>query len=96
MGRHLSIPANKKAQVVLSVLAGEAIATAASREGVSKQSVSRWRAEFVEGGKAALAAKKALTSSQEKQLEAKVTELTQALGEAAVEIRAMKKSPRTS
>ena len=70
---------------------GEPIAEAARRE-VSEQSIGRWKAEFLEAGKTALAAGKTGPSSREAQLEAEVAELTQALGEAAVEIRVWKKS----
>ena len=78
---------------MLSILAGEiSLAEAARREKVSEQSIGRWKAEFLEGGKAALIAGKTGPSSREEQLEAEVAELTQALGEAAVEIRVWKKS----
>ena len=41
---------------MLSVLAGElTIAEAARREKVSEQSIGRWKAEFLEAGKTALA-----------------------------------------
>ncbi len=93
MGRPPSIPVEKKTRVVLSVLAGEMrIAEAARREKVSEQSIGRWKAEFLEAGKTALAAGKSGPSSREAQLEAEVADLTQALGEAAVEIRVWKKS----
>ncbi len=69
-------------------VAGEmSIAEAARREKVSEQSIGRWKAEFLEAGKTALAAGRSGPSSREAQLEAEVAELTQALGEAAVEIR---------
>ena len=93
MGRPAVIPPEKKARIVLSILAGEvSIAEAARKEKVSQQSIGRWKAEFLEGGKTALAAGRSGPSSREQQLEAEVTELTQALGEAAVEIRVWKKS----
>jgi transposase len=50
------------------------------------------RAEFVEAGRTALVAGRSGPSSREEQLEAEVADLTQALGEAAVEIRVWKKS----
>jgi len=68
------------------------IADAARREKVSEQSIGRWKAEFLEAGKTALAAGRNGPTSREEQLEAEVVELTQALGEAAVEIRVWKKS----
>ncbi|HOA03499.1 MAG TPA: helix-turn-helix domain-containing protein [Dermatophilaceae bacterium] len=78
---------------MLSVIAGEVtVAEAARREKVSEQSIGRWKADFLEAGKAALAAGKSGPSSREEQLVAEVAELTQALGEAAVEIRVWKKS----
>lgn len=88
MGRPPSIPAEKKTRIVLSVLADEmTIAEAARKEKVSEQSIGRWKAEFLEAGKTALAAGKSGPSSREEQLEAEVADLTQALGEAAVELR---------
>jgi transposase len=93
MGRPPVIPPEKKTRIVLAVLAGEtSIAEAARKEQVSEQSISRWKAEFVEAGKTALAAGKSGPSTREEQLEAEVVELTQALGEAAVELRVWKKS----
>jgi transposase len=92
MGRPPSIPVEKKTRIVLSVLAGEvSIAEAARKEHVSEQSIGRWKADFLEAGRTALAAGKSGPSTREEQLEAEVAELTQALGEAAVEIRVWKK-----
>jgi len=93
MGRPPQIPVEKKTRIVLSVIAGEmTIADAARREKVSEQSIGRWKAEFLEAGKTALAAGRSGPTSREEQLEAEVVELTQALGGAAVEIRVWKKS----
>jgi len=93
MGRPPVIPAEKKTRIVLSVLAGEmTVAEAARRERVSEQSIGRWKADFLEAGKTALTAGRSGPSSREQQLEAEVSELTQALGEAAIEIRVWKKS----
>lgn len=93
MGRPPAIPAERKTRIVLSVLAGElSIGEAARRERVSEQSIGRWKADFLEAGKAALAAGRSGPSTREEQLEAQVEDLTQALGEAAVEIRVWKKS----
>src|SRR5699024_4139482 len=88
-----SIPAEKKTRIVLSVVAGEmTITEAARREGVSEQSIGRWKADFLEAGKTALVAGRSGPSSREQQLEAEVADLTTALGEAAVELRVWKKS----
>ncbi len=93
MGRPAVIPAERKTRIVLSVLAGEmSIAEAARREKVSEQSIGRWKADFLEAGKTVLAAGRSGPSTREEQLEAQVEDLTQALGEAAVEIRVWKKS----
>lgn len=87
------IPAERKTRIVLSVLAGEmSIAEAARREKASEQSIGRWKADFLEAGKTALAAGRSGPSTREEQLEAQVEDLTQALGEAAVELRVWKKS----
>lgn len=93
MGRPPVIPADQKARIVMSVLAGEmTIAQAARSEKVSEQSIGRWKADFLEAGKTALAAGKSGPSTREQQLEAEVADLTQALGEAAIELRVWKKS----
>lgn len=93
MGRPPTIPVEKKQRIVLSVLAGEVtIAEAARKEKVSEQSIGRWKADFLEAGKAALLAGKSGPTSREEQLEAEVAELTTALGEAAIEVRVWKKS----
>ncbi len=93
MGRPLSIPVEKKTRIVLSVIAGEmSVAEAARREKVSEQSIGRWKADFLEAGKTALAAGKSGPSTREEQLEAEVADLTQALGEAHVELRVWKRS----
>ena len=68
------------------------IAEAARREKVSEQAIGNWKRQFLEGGKAGIEAGKSKPSTREQQLEDEVAELTQALGEAAVEIRVWKKS----
>ena len=93
MGRPPVIPAEKKTRIVLSVLAGEmSIAEAARKEKVSEQSIGRWKAEFLEAGRTALASGRTGPSTREEQLEAKIAELTTALGEAHLEARVWKKS----
>jgi len=93
MGRPPMIPPEKKTRIVLAILAGEmSIAEAARKEKVSEQSIGRWKAEFIEAGRTALVAGRSGPSSREEQLAAEVVELTQALGEAHVELRVWKKS----
>ena len=93
MGRPPVIPPEKKTRVVLAVLSGEvSVAEAARKEQVSEQSIHRWKADFVEAGKVGLAAGRSGPSTREQQLQAEVAELTQALGEAHLEVRVWKKS----
>lgn len=93
MSRPPTIPAEKKLRIVLSILQNEiTIAEAARREKVSEQAIGSWKRQFLEAGKAGIETGKTKPSSRERQLEEEVSELTQALGEAAVEIRVWKKS----
>src|SRR5665647_715905 len=86
MSRAPVFPVEEKVRVVLSILAGElSVAEAARRAKVSEQSVGNWKRQFLVAGKAG-------PSTREQQLEAEVADLTQALGEAAVELRVWKKS----
>jgi transposase len=75
------------------VLAAELSVAAAARQAkVSEQSVSNWKRQLLESGRAGLAAGGGKPSTREQQLEAEVADLTTALGEAAVELRVWKKS----
>ena len=92
MSRGPVVPVEKKTRIVLSVLAGEVtVSEAARREKVSAQSIGNWKRQFLQAGQAGLASGQG-PSAREKQLEAEVEDLTQALGESAVEIRVWKKS----
>ena len=93
MARPPVFSAEVKTRIVLSVLSGETtVAQAARKEQVSEQSIGRWKAEFLEAGRTALAAGRSRPSTREDQLAAQVEDLTQALGEAAVELRVWKNS----
>lgn len=93
MARPPVLPAEEKTRIVLSILAGEiTVAEAARRVKVSEQSIGTWKRQFLEAGRAGLVAGRSGPSTREQQLEAEVSDLTQALGEAAVEIRVWKKS----
>ncbi|WP_280501684.1 helix-turn-helix domain-containing protein [Nocardia farcinica] len=93
MARPPAVPAEEKVRIVLSVLAGEVtVAEAARRAKVSEQSVGNWKRQFLESGRSGLVAGKSGPSTREQQLEAEITELTQALGEAHLAARVWKKS----
>ncbi len=93
MARPPQVAPEKKIRIVLAVVAGEvSVAEASRKEGVSEASIHKWKSEFLEAGRQALTARRSGSSSREAQLEAEVADLTQALGEAAVELRVWKKS----
>ena len=69
------------------------MAEAARRGKASEQSISTWKRQFLEGGKAGLAESGRVAPSQrERALQAENEELKAALGEAHVELRVWKKS----
>lgn len=93
MAKPPAFPAEEKVRIVLSILTGEvSLVEAARRAQVSEQSVGKWKRQFLETGKTGLSGPWAGPSNREQQLEAEVVELTQALGEAAVELRGWKKA----
>lgn len=88
-----AMPVDDKVRVVLAILAGElTVAEAARRAKVSEQSVSVWKRQFIEHGRAGLASGRSRASTREAQLEAEVEDLKTALGEAHVELRVWKRS----
>lgn len=94
MGRPPKHPVETKLKIVLSVISGEATqAEAARRHGVSETSIGKWKEQFLQGGKTGLeqSAAQAKPTGREHQLEAEVDDLTRALGEAHVQIRALKR-----
>ena len=94
MSRPPVFPVEDKIRIVLSVLAGEVtVAEAARRNKVSETSIGKWKTQFLEAGKAGLAAGgSSRPSNREQVLQDEVDELTTALGEAHVELRVWKKS----
>lgn len=57
MPKPSAVPAEEKARIVLSVLAGElTVAEGARRAKVSEQSVGNWKRQFLEAGRAGLTA----------------------------------------
>ena len=94
MARPPKHPVDVKLKIVLSVLSGEATqAEAARRHGVSETSIGKWKEQFLLGGRDGLAQGSGATkpTGREAQLEAEVDDLTRALGEAHVELRAVKR-----
>ncbi len=93
MGRPPVWSAEDKLRIVMAVLRGEvSMAEAARREGVSETSVGKWRAQFLDGGREALAAGGAAgPNAAEQRLLAELDELKIALGEASAELRVLKK-----
>ena len=83
-----------KYRLVLAVISGEMSTAEAARRGkASEQSISTWKRQFLEGGKAGLAANASLRPSQrERALADENEELKAALGEAHVELRVWKRS----
>ena len=83
-----------KFRLVLSVISGEMTIVEAARRGkASEQSISRWKQQFLEGGKAGLVeGGPPGPNPRERQLLDEVEELKAALGEAHVELRVWKRS----
>ena len=95
MGRRSYRSAEEKLQVVLSVLRGEVTQVdVARRLEMSQTTISKWQKQFLEGAREALARgenPKAPESRRESELQGQIDDLTQALGEAYVELRVWRK-----
>jgi transposase len=87
-------PVDVKLKIVLSVLSGESSqAEAARRHGISETSIAKWKAQFLEAGRQGLADgdRAGKPTGREARLLEEVDDLTRALGEAHVELRALKR-----
>jgi transposase len=87
-------PVDVKLKIVLSVLQGESTqAEAARRHGVSETSIGKWREQFLSAGRQGLELgdRAAKPTGQEARLAEEIDDLTRALGEAHVELRALKR-----
>lgn len=95
MGRRPYKSAEEKIQVVLTVLRGEMTQVEAARRlEMSQTTIAKWQKQFLEGAHEALARgenAKTPASKREADLQAKIEDLTTALGEAYVELRAWRK-----
>ena len=94
MSRPSVFSVEDKARLVLAVISGEmSMAEAARRGKASEQSISTWKRQFLEGGKAGLVeGGKPGLNARERALAEEIEELKAALGEAHVELRVWKKS----
>jgi len=83
-----------KCRLVLAVISGEmSVAEAARRGKASEQSISTWKRQFLEGGKAGLGeGGKPGVNRRERALLEENEQLKAALGEAHVELRVWKRS----
>jgi len=95
MGRKPYKSTDEKLQVVLSVLKGETTQVdIARRLEMSQTTISKWQKQFLEGARESLARgdnAKSPATRRENELQAQIDELTQALGEAYVELRVWRK-----
>ncbi len=93
MARPSVFSVEDKFRLVLAVIGGEmSVAEAARRGKASEQSISIWKRQFLEGGKAGLVAASRGVHPRERMLLEEVEELKAALGEAHVELRVWKRS----
>ena len=95
MGRKPFKTPDEKLQVVLSVLRGEMTQVEAARRlEMSQTTIAKWQKQFLEGARESLARGENATgptSRREDELQSQLDDLTQALGEAYVELRTWRK-----
>lgn len=94
MGRPPKHPVDVKLKIVLSVLSGESSqAEAARRHGISETSIGKWKEQFLLGGRQGLehGHSAARPTGAEARMAEEIDDLTRALGEAHVELRALKR-----
>lgn len=94
MARPSKHPVDVKLKIVLSVLAAESTqAEAARRHGVSETSIGKWKEQFVSAGRQGLEQgdRAGKPTGPEARMAEEIDDLTRALGEAHVELRALKR-----
>lgn len=99
MARSPKHPVDVKLKIVLSVLSGETSqAEAARRHGISETSIGKWKEQFLVGGREGLeqGAGAAKRTGVEARMAEEIDDLTRALGEAHVELRALKRGGAAS
>lgn len=93
MPRPPAISADEKLELILKVLSGELSLAQASRQAkVSQQSVANWRNKFIDGGREALEGVLSRSTRRERELQAEITELKTALGEAYIQLRVRRRA----
>ena len=95
MGRKPFKSPEEKVQVVLTVLRGEMTQTEIARQlQMSQTTIAKWQKQFLEGAHESLARgdnAKPPGTKREMELQDRIDDLTQALGEAYVELRVWRK-----
>ena len=96
MGKRSNLSVNERAEAVMALLRREESgAQIARRCGVSEQTLYRWRDQFLEGAKSGLASgaggSSASGNRKVEELESKVEERDQVIGELTVANRILKK-----
>ena len=94
MARPPKHPVEVKLKIVLSVLSVKSTqAEAARRHGVSETSIGKWKDQFLQGGRQGLELgdRASRPSGVEARMAEEIDDLTRALGEAHVELRALKR-----
>ena len=99
MARPPKHPVDVKLKIVLSVLSRESTqAEAARRHGISETSIGKWKEQFLLGGRHGLedGTGAAKPTGREARMAEEIDDLTRALGEAHVELRAIKRGGAAS
>lgn len=90
MGKKTNWPTELKTEIVLTLLRGEASAAELARQhGINESTISRWREQFLQSGRAALNGQAA--DSEKSQLRSENERLKNLLGEKVVELDIVKK-----
>uniref|UniRef100_A0AAU2VS89 Helix-turn-helix domain-containing protein n=1 Tax=Streptomyces sp. NBC_00008 TaxID=2903610 RepID=A0AAU2VS89_9ACTN len=99
MSRPPALPATRKIDIILMHFRGElTISAAAKMAGVSEQSIGNWKRKFINAGKEALESTAqdgaSPVSDRERQLRKENHNLKAALGDAFLQLRAIKEVTR--
>ncbi|POX38817.1 transposase [Streptomyces sp. Ru73] len=90
------MPADQKAAIVLSILAGEVTAAEAARSaGVTGQAISNWKRRFIEAGCGGLEATSDQQANREVELRKEIAQLKSALGDSYLQLQAIRRTMRT-